>query len=76
MMDPKQTLSPAAYLIVNAAITEDPKYWDLINALEASDEQAKLLASATEADIDAALAFIRTKFVKGVADAKEMVADM
>ena len=75
-MDPKQTLSPAAYLIVNATFADDPRTWDLADTLDASDERVEVLASATEADIDAALAFIRAKFVKGVADAKEMVADM
>lgn len=76
MKDPKKTLSPAAYLIVNATFADDPRSWDLADALDSEEERIKTLAEATDADIDAALAFIRTKFVKGVADAKEMAEDM
>lgn len=76
MEDLKKTLSPAAYLIVNATLADDPQSWDLADALDSEEDRIATLAGATEADIDAALAFLRTKFVKGVADAKEMVEDI
>lgn len=66
-----QDMSPAARLILTTTL-EDPKRWDLADALQASEGELAILAHATDQDIEDALAFIRAKFSKGVQEAREM----
>jgi hypothetical protein len=56
--------------LLNALTSGDPNHWDLGDAC-LSDKDLRILAQATESDVDWVMAWLRAKVMKGILEARE-----